>query len=153
VVQFGPITGGLFLEEEVMEIGRGTPFTPDHDHRHVGAFSVTYDHERSGLSVALTGRYESGTPLDVEDDELDELREGPGAELVDFERGRVRRRGVFDLSVLQRVMRTGRVDLHVRFAPLNLAGERWAYNFGNPFSGTHFGPGRTFQVGLRVAVR
>ena len=29
---------------------------------------------------------------------------------------------------------------------LNLAGERWAYNFGNPLSGTHFGPGRTFQV-------
>jgi hypothetical protein len=36
---------------------------------------------------------------------------------------------------------------------LNLAGARWAYNFGNPFSGTHFGPGRTVQIGVRAALR
>lgn len=153
VVQFGPITGGLFLEEEVIEIGPGTAFTPDHDQRNVGAFGVTYDHERTGLSLAVTGRYESGTPLEVEEDELHKLRERPGAELVDFDRGRVRPRQIFDLSVLQRVVRHRRVDLDLRVAALNLTGERWAYNFGNPFSGTHFGPGRTFQVGVRVRVR
>jgi hypothetical protein len=153
VVQFGPITGGLFLEEEVIEIGPGTAFTPDHDQRNVGAFGVTYDHERSRVSLALTGRYESGTPLEVEGDELAELRERPGAELVDFARGRVRSRQVFDLSALHRLLRNRRVDLSLRLAALNITGERWAYNFGNPFSGTHFGPGRTLQAGARVVFR
>lgn len=153
VVQFGPITGGLFLEEEVLEIGPGTAFTPDHDQRNVGAVGVNYDRESAGLSLSVTGRYESGTPLEVEEDELDELAERPGAELVDFGRGRVKPRQVFDVSVGQRLLRGRRVDLHLRFALLNLTGERWAYNFGNPFSGTHFGAGRTVQLGLRAAFR
>ena len=33
VVQTGPINGGLFLEDEVEEIGPGVEFTPDHDQR------------------------------------------------------------------------------------------------------------------------
>ena len=66
VVQFGPVTGGLFLEEEVIEIGPGTAFTPDHDQRNVGAAGVSYDHQRSGSSLSFTGRYESGTPLEVQ---------------------------------------------------------------------------------------
>lgn len=153
VVQFGPITGGLFLEDEVIDIGPGTRFTPDHDQRHVGAFGVSFDHDGSGTSVSLAGRYESGTPLEVEDDELLELQERPGAELVDFARRRVRPRQVLDASVTHRLVRTARVDVEVRGALLNLTGERWAYNFGNPFSGTHFGPGRTVQAGVRVSMR
>jgi outer membrane receptor protein involved in Fe transport len=42
------------------------------------------------------------------------------------------------------------VELSVRAAVLNLTDARYAFNFGNPFSGTHFGPGRTVQVGGRV---
>ena len=153
VAQFGPITGGLFLEDEVVEIGPGTRFTPDHDQRHVGAFGVSYDRESTGSSVSLSGRYESGTPLEVGDEELDELEERPGAELVDFERHRVKPRQVFDLAIAQRVVRNARLDLELRLSVLNLTGERWAFNFGNPFSGTHFGPGRTVQVRLRATLR
>lgn len=153
VVQFGPVTGGLFLEEDVIEIGPGTAFTPDHDQRNVGAAGISYDHERSGSSLSFTGRYESGTPLEVQEEDLDELQTRPGAELVDFERGRVKPRHVIDFSLVQRLLRGGRVDLNLRFALLNLTGERWAYNFGNPFSGTHFGPGRTVQIGLRAGFR
>ncbi len=36
VFQVGPINGGLFLEEEVIEIGPGTQFNPDHDQRNTG---------------------------------------------------------------------------------------------------------------------
>jgi len=153
VVQFGPITGGLFLEDELIDIGPGTRFTPDHDQRHVGAFGVSYDREPTGTSVALSGRYESGTPLEVGDEELEELEERPGADRVDFERGRVKPRQVFDLSLAQRVLRRDRIDLELRLAVLNLTGERWAFNFGNPFSGTHFGPGRTLQVRFRATLR
>ena len=41
VTNFGPVTGGLFFEDEVIEIADGTEFTPDHDQRHVGAFGAT----------------------------------------------------------------------------------------------------------------
>ena len=150
VVQFGPITGGLFLEEEVIEIGAGTAFTPDHDQRNVVAFGVSYEQARTGSYISLTGRYASGTPLEVEEDELDELADRPGAELVDFDRGRVKPRHVFDIVAVQRLRRGRRLDLNLRFALLNLTGEEWAYNFGNPFSGTHFGHGRTVQVGFRA---
>ena len=150
VVQYGPVTGGLFLEEEVIEIADGTEFTPDHDQRHVGAFGVSYDDVRTGFWASFSGRYESGTPLEVDEDELDALMQRPGAELVNFETGRVRPRQLFDLMVGKRLLRSGSSEFSVRAAILNLTGEAFAYNFGNPFSGTHFGPGRTFQIGLQV---
>ena len=153
VVQVGPIAGGLFLEEEVIEIGPGTEFTPDHDQRHVGAFGVTFDDDVRGFWMSVTGRHESGTPLEVEEDELDELGDRPGAELVDFERGRVKPRTLLDAAASVRLLRRGAADISLRAAVLNLTGRRFAWNFGNPFSGTHFGPGRTVQIALRVSVR
>jgi outer membrane receptor for ferrienterochelin and colicin len=152
VEQEGPITGGLFLEDDIADIGPGTRFTPDHDQRNVGAIGLTYDHE-GGFSASLSARYESGTPIEVDREEQDELRERPGAELVDFERGRVKPRRVIDAIAAYRVLRLPRADVNVRVSLLNLTGARWAYNFGNPFSGTHFGPGRTLQAGVRLAFR
>lgn len=151
VRQYGPVTGGLFLEDEVIEIADGTEFIPDHDQRHVAAFGISYDHARTGFWMSLTGRYESGTPLEVDEDELDELMERPGADLVNFESGRVRARQIFDVLAGARLLRSAGNELTLRAAILNLAGERFAYNFGNPFSGTHFGPGRTFQIGVQVS--
>ena len=153
VTQYGPIAGGLFLEDDVIEIGPGTAFTPDHDQRNVGAFGVTFDADTRGFWASVTGRYESGTPLEVDDDDLGELLERPGAEHVDIERGRVEPRAVFDATASHRLLRRGAVDLSLRVSVLNLTGRRWAYNFGNPFSGTHFGPGRTAQAGVRVVFR
>jgi outer membrane receptor protein involved in Fe transport len=150
VVQYGPVTGGLFLEDEVIEIADGTAFTPDHDQRNVGAFGLTYDNTSSGFWTSFGGRYESGTPLEVDEDELDELAERPGAEMVDFERGRVKPRMVFDVLAGTRLFRSGGNVISVRAAILNLTGDEFAYNFGNPFSGTHFGPGRTFQISVQV---
>ena len=151
VEQAGPITGGLFLEDEVAEIAGGERFTPDHDQRNTGAAGVSL--VARGTSVAVNARYESGTPLQLEEDDLDELEERPGAQLVDFERGRVKPRKSVDIVVSQQLRRVGRTDLSLRFSLLNATGERWAYNFGNPFSGTHFGPGRTVQLGFRAVFR
>jgi outer membrane receptor protein involved in Fe transport len=153
VTQAGPITGGLFLEDDIGELGPGTQFTPDHDQRNVGAAGLTYEHEGRGFWVALSARYESGTPLEVDAEEYDDLRARPGAELADFDRGRVRPRRIADFVAAHRVLRSPGADLSVRVSLLNLAGARWAYNFGNPFSGTHFGPGRTVHVGARVTFR
>ena len=150
VVQFGPVTGGLFVEDEVIDIADGTAFTPDHDQRHVGSFGLSYDHAASGAWVSFAGRYESGTPLEVNEDELDELIDRPGADLVDFDRRRVSPRQLVDVLAGTRLFRTRGHQFSIRAAILNLTGERFAFNFGNPFSGTHFGPGRTFQVGVQV---
>jgi outer membrane receptor for ferrienterochelin and colicin len=150
VVQFGPVTGGLFLEDEVIEIADGTAFTPDHDQRHVAAFGASYDHRGGGFWASFGGRYESGTPLEVDEDELDELMERPGSELVNFETGRVRPRRLFDVMAGARLFRAGGHQISLRGSILNVTGQRFAYNFGNPFSGTHFGAGRTFQIGLQV---
>ena len=150
VVQFGPVTGGLFLEDEVIEIADGTQFTPDHDQRHVAAFGLSYDHPRTRFWASFSGRYESGTPLEVDEDELDELMERPGAELADFQGGRVRPRQIFDILAGTRLFRSGGNEFSIRAGILNFTGERFAFNFGNPFSGTHFGPGRTLQIGLQV---
>jgi outer membrane receptor for ferrienterochelin and colicin len=153
VVQFGPVTGGLFLEDEVIEISDGTAFTPDHDQRNVGAAGITYDHADSGFWVSVGGRYESGTPLEVDEAEIDELMQRPGAELADFERGRVEPRHQIDAMVFKRLVRSRRIEVGMRLAVLNLTGRAWAYNFGNPFSGTHFGPGRTATVSVRATLR
>ena len=146
VEQAGPITGGLFLEDEVVEVAGGERFTPDHDQRNVGSAGVSF--VAGGTSVALNARYESGTPTEVDDD--DDVEDRAGAELVDFDRGRVKPRKTLDLAISQRIARTGKARVDVRLSVLNLTAARWAYNFGNPFSGTHFGPGRTVQAGVRA---
>jgi outer membrane receptor protein involved in Fe transport len=153
VEQEGPINGGLFLEENFLEIGPGTRFTPDHDQRHMASAGVSYQHVDRGFSASLAVRYESGTPLEVEEDDLDELMERPGAELVDFDEGRVRPRTVLDVSAAQTLYRGKRADFSVRLAVLNVANDAYALNFGNPFSGTHFGAPRTVRAELRIGLR
>ena len=149
VFQVGPINGGLFLEEEVIEIGPGTRFTPDHDQRNVGGFGLTYHHRKSGLWTSFSGRHESGTPLDVKEDELEGLMERPGAELVDFDRQRVRPRTLFDLSVKKEILSGERVSASLQVDIRNLTNRQFAFNFGNPFSGTHFGYPRLWSARIQ----
>jgi outer membrane receptor protein involved in Fe transport len=150
VVQRGPITGGLFLEDEIGELGDGEEFTPDHDQRLVLGGGLSWMHERSGLTLSLAGRYESGTPIERGDEDLDELAERPGADRVDFDRGRVTPRTVMSAIGDVRVWRSQNRSIRLRVSVLNLADDEYAYNFGNPFSGTHFGASRTFAVSLRA---
>lgn len=153
VDQYGPINGGLFVEDEVIEIGPGTKFTPDHDQRHAVSAEVGYENDRIGLWVVADARYRSGTPLEVDEGELEELAERPGADLVDFEAGRVKPYVVLDLQVGQRIIRRRGIEVSARAAVLNLTGARYAFNFGNPFSGTHFGARRGARLDLRLALR
>jgi hypothetical protein len=153
VRQAGPITGGLFLESDVAEIGPGVEFVPDHDQRVVASGGVTWTGRR-GAELSAVLRHESGTPIELDDDEeADELAERPGADLVDFDRGRVRPRTIVSLAGSLPVLTTARLTLTVRAAVINLFDRRFAYNFGNPFSGTHFGAPRSATVSLRVESR
>jgi hypothetical protein len=150
VRQRGPITGGLFLEDEIGDLGSGEEFIPDHDQLCVAGGGVTWMPGRSGVVVSATVRYESGTPIERDEDEEEELLERPGAELVDFDRGRVAPRTVASLQADLPVWTRGRISASVRASVLNLFNHRHAYNFGNPFSGTHFGAPRTASLALRI---
>jgi outer membrane receptor protein involved in Fe transport len=152
VIQTGPVTGGLFLEDDVEEIGDGEEFTPDHDQRFAAAMGVTWTHS-TGVAVSATGRYETGTPIQQEDNDLDELRGRPGAAMVDFEEGRVKPRGIVSLRATAPVMRRGDTTVEAALEVLNLLDARYAYNFGNPFSGTHFGAPRSVGFSVRAKFR
>jgi outer membrane receptor protein involved in Fe transport len=132
VLQTGPINGGLFLTDEFIEIGAGTRFIPDQDQRNTGSFALNYQHRRSRLQLSLSGRHESGVPLEVEEDRLDELKAAPGAELVNFDRGRVKPRTTFNIAAGLTLFNRDRVAGAIRFNIENIFDRAFAYNLGNP---------------------
>ena len=71
---------------------------------------MTYQLRRKGIWVSLLGRHESGVPLEVEEDELDDLRSRTGADLVNFERGRVKPWTIFDVAAGFELFRERRSD-------------------------------------------
>jgi hypothetical protein len=152
VVQFGPFTGGLFLDDQVAVIQDGTRFVPDHDQRHSFAARTGYaagGHFRASGSF----RYQTGTPVGLDKGDVLDLVGRPGSETVDFESGRVKARHVTDLLAEWSFARGGRADAAVSVWMNNVTDQTYAFNFGNPFSGTHFGPGRRVGVSLRLAFR
>jgi hypothetical protein len=153
ILEIGPINGGLFLTNDFSDIGPGTRFIPDHDQRNQASLGVTYYHHKSGLWGSFSGSYESGVPVELDPDRLSQLESQPGADLVDFSRGRVRPRKIFNLSGGVDLLKDRRAALTLQFDTQNIGGERFAYNFGNPFSGTHFGYPRLFSGRIRVTFR
>jgi hypothetical protein len=153
VLQTGPINGGLFLTSDFLAIGAGTRFIPDQDERNTVSFGVTHNLRRKGLWASLIGRYESGVPLEAEEDRLKQLQALPGADLVNFERGRVKPWSVFDFSAGWDIFREGRVGMQAQFEVRNIANKAFVYNFGNPFSGTHFGYPRLWGGRIKFVFR
>jgi outer membrane receptor protein involved in Fe transport len=149
-VQFGPITGGLFLEDEYLEIRDGTRFIPDHDQRHALGLSAIYRNQRRDWQVSGAFRYQTGTPLGIEEDDVDELVGRPGSEVVDVAAGRVRPRAVADIHARWTFHRGPRARLSLAAWVNNVTDTLYAYNFGNPFSGTHFGAPRSGGASLTV---
>ncbi len=153
VRQRGPVTGGLFLEDEVADIVSGGEFIPDHDQFLVASSGWTWSPSRFGATLSFTIRYETGTPVESsDDDDVEDLQSRPGAETVDFDRGRVAPRTVASVQAEVPIWRSGRRSAVLRAAALNLFDARYAYNFGNPFSGTHFGAPRTLSLGVRLGL-
>ena len=75
-----------------------------------------------------------------------------GAEFVDFDSGRVK--PVASCRCWRRCQCSrGDATVVAAVQVLNLFDDCYAYNFGNPFSGTHFGAPRTVACTLRVAFR
>ena len=137
------------MTDEFIEIGPGVKFIPDHDQRNVAAFGVVYEYQR--VWTSFTGRHESGVPLEVTEGLLEELRQRPGADLVDLDRGRVKPYTIFNFAGGIEMLKADHLSLHLQFDIQNIFNRRFAYNFGNPFSGTHFGNPRL--IGGRLKLR
>jgi hypothetical protein len=148
VTNTGPITGGLFLTDEFAEIGPGTVFEPDHDQPHVASAGLRL-RPAPRWWVALDARHGGGGPLEVDDDDLDEIVNGPGGDLVDAARGRMRPWTLVDVGTSIELLRGRRGRLSLRADLQNAIGTRFAYTVGNPFEGTRFGHPRMVRVGVR----
>lgn len=151
-----PITGGLFLGEDPLELQTGgVKFSADHDQRNSVQFQFGYNHRPTGFYATFGGRYDSGVPTDVEPGTTlaDFIAEGFDPRLygeVDFQRGRVRPRTVFDLSIGADLRQKERVAMNVQFDVQNLTNELFLYNFQSVFSGTHVGSPRLFSGRLSL---
>ena len=152
IVEIGPLNGGLFLDDDFIAIGPGTEFTPDHDQRNVASFAVTYTGRR-GLWTSFTGRYESGVPLELPDLDPDQLQALPGSNLVNLNTERVKPWYVLGWSGGVDVAHTDRFIVGAQFDIQNLADRAFAFNWGNPFSGTHFGYPRLVAGSLKFSFK
>jgi outer membrane receptor protein involved in Fe transport len=150
ITSVGPLNGGLFLTDDFIDIGPGTRFIPDHDERNEGAFGIIYTTHRSGLWGSFSGQYNSGVPVDLDPDSLAQLMATPNSDLVDFNRGRIKPWSVFNFSTGASLHREKPVMVSPEFDVQNVFNKRFAYNFGNPFSGTHFGYPRIYGVRIKL---
>jgi len=151
-----PISGGLFLGENPTDLFlSGFKFANDHDQRNEAQFQLSYTHRPSGIYASFSGRYDSGVPVDVEPGTTlaDFVANGFDPRLydkIDFQRGRVRPRTIFDFSVGADLMQKERVSLNIQFDVQNLTNELFLYNFESVFSGTHVGYPRLFSGRLSL---
>lgn len=152
-----PIDGGLFLGEAVSTLENpGLRFPNDHDQRNSGQFSVNYTHKRSGWWTSFGGRYDSGVPVDVEPGTTLEQFTADGFDprlfdSIDFQRGRVKPRTIFNFSTGVDLRRNERVGMSLALDVQNLTDKLFVYNFESVFSGTHIGPPR--QWGGRLTLK
>lgn len=151
-----PIIGGLFLGEDVQSLElTGQKFDADHDQRNELQFQISYNHPK-GFYAIFNGRHDSGVPTDVEPGTTlaDFIANGFDPRLyneIDFERGRVRPRTIFNLSIGADLLQKERMSLNLQLDIQNLTNELFLYNFESVFSGTHVGFPRLFSG--RIALR
>jgi hypothetical protein len=138
-----PLVGGIFLgEEDPTLLTPGTTFYADHDQRNTATFGVTYN-VRKNIWTSFTGRYESGTPSEIDPVEFAALPRGAQLSL-DPARGRVKPRTIMDLSAGWDALQDRTVPVTFLFTVSNLTDQFYYFDFGSVFSGTHVGRPREF---------
>ena len=154
VTQTGPITGGLFLEDDVA----------DHRaRRRVHARSRSAGRGLGGADVDRAARRHAVGRRPLRERHAAPARRrrrGRGARGASRRRSRRLRPRPREPRTLVSLLASaaaladrGRRRSACAASVLNLFDARYAYNFGNPFSGTHFGAPRTASVTVRVETR
>jgi outer membrane cobalamin receptor len=151
ITAVGPINGGLFLTSDFTDIGPGSRYTPDHDQRNVGSSGISYEQPKArDLRCSFMTRYQSGAPLNADPGDLARLEALPGSYLVDFNRQRLKPWIVSDATTSFDLLDSKSVNARLRADVENLFNREYAFEFGDPFEGTHFGTPRIWKVGLEV---
>ena len=142
-VATAPVVGGLFIGDiDPTLFTPGFQFDADHDQRNTATFGLTYDVFKNAWT-SFTGRYESGTPSEIDPVEFAALP--PYAqESLDPVRGRVRPRTILDVAAGWDLLKDAAVPMTLQFSVTNVTNKFFYYDFGSVFSGTHVGRPREF---------
>ena len=150
-----PVTGGLFLGEDIAQLESTEAFPLTQDQRHTIRGRVTYQFSPSTW-IAVAGSYGSGLPFEDFNGTPDEAVEQFGQEVVDrvnFETGRVKANASFDIASGMTVGKWAKSALRLQAEVRNLTNRFDVINFAGLFSGTALVAPRTFSVRLRWDTR
>lgn len=148
-----PITGGLFLGDEVEGLVEETDrfrLSQDQPHTIRGRISHQFT---PALWVAVAGAYDSGLPVEEFEGGRDEAIEQYGAlivDRVDFVSGRVRPAFSLDASAGLSVFKSGARRIGVQIDARNLTNRLNVINFSGLFSGTALAAPRSVAVRLHA---
>ena len=146
-----PVTGGLFLGDEVDlgESGERFPITQDQRHTLRGRLAAQFT---PAAWVALATTFDSGLPFEDEGDTAGADDEIPQDILdeVNFDTGRVRPAWTFDVSAGWRLAKRRGRELQLQADVRNLTNTLRVINFSGVFSGTALAAPRTIAVRVRV---
>ena len=145
-----PVTGGLFLGDEVSFGTPGERVTITQDQRHTlrGRAAAQL---RRGAWVAIAGAFDSGLPF--EGDRAGDFTESVPPRIldrVDLAAGRVRPALTLDASAGWVVRTTSRGRIELQADVRNLTNQLRVINFAGVFSGTALAAPRTYAARLRV---
>jgi len=147
-VAYTPVTGGLFLGEDIAVLLRpGLRFPISQDQRNTLEFRVHYQPDRSRWWVAGGMRYESGLPVELEEGTTPEELQASFPQMildqVNFSRNRIRPHGVWNASGGLRLWSEEKRLATLQIDVLNLTNRFYLINFEGLLSGTGLGLGRT----------
>ena len=108
---------------------------------------VLAKHVKDGIRAA------GGTPIEVNSAQIPQLQLQPGSDLINLQTGRVNPWSIFGFSGGVDLRRDTRVVISAQMDMQNIFNTRFVYNFGNPFSGTHFGCPRLWSGRLKFTFR
>ncbi len=165
-----PVTGGLFIQGSEAEGLRDavTTFPISQDQRNTVSARFRFE-PHSRIWFALGGRYGSGLPVELQDDESEAVDQEPiqqagsgedGSVMitpavldrVDFARGRVRPNFSLDLSLGVGLWQRDHRSLKLQLDVLNATDRLNLINFSGLFSGTAIAPSRTIGARLRMVL-
>ena len=148
-----PITGGLFLGDEVEELLEETErFRLSQDQPHTIRGRISHQITPS-LWVAVAGSYDSGLPVEEFDGDRDDAVEQYGERIVDrvdFATGRVRPSFSLDASAGFTLVESGARRLGLQFDARNLTNRLNVINFSGLFSGTALAAPRSIAIRLHA---
>ncbi|GGA54876.1 hypothetical protein GCM10011507_02710 [Edaphobacter acidisoli] len=148
-----PVTGGLFLGDDVDQVLSGVGHFPDsQDQRNTIRTRFEYK-VSSHLSVASGLSSGSGLPFEYGGTEAEALAQY-GPEVVDrlnFERGRVKPSLAVNASLMLVVYHSERADIRFQADGENLNNRLNVIDFGGLFSGNAIGPGRSAYFRLNAS--